>query len=49
MTTEPILQTDKLSLRFKDKQALDQLSLSVARGRQVSIADWSRPVKQPKG
>ena len=32
MTTEPILQTDKLSLRFKDKHALDQLSLSVARG-----------------
>ena len=24
-------------------------SLSVARGRQVSIADWKRPVKQPKG
>ncbi|MCA1863981.1 ABC transporter ATP-binding protein [Janthinobacterium sp. HSC-3S05] len=32
MMTEPILQTDKLSLRFKDKHALDQLSLSVARG-----------------
>jgi bifunctional UDP-N-acetylglucosamine pyrophosphorylase/glucosamine-1-phosphate N-acetyltransferase len=24
-------------------------SLSVARGRQVSIADWKRPVKQPRG
>ncbi|PKV46398.1 MULTISPECIES: ABC transporter ATP-binding protein [unclassified Janthinobacterium] len=32
MTNEPILQTDKLSLRFKDKHALDQLSLRVARG-----------------
>lgn len=32
MTTEPILQTDRLCLRFKNKHALDQLSLSVARG-----------------
>jgi bifunctional UDP-N-acetylglucosamine pyrophosphorylase/glucosamine-1-phosphate N-acetyltransferase len=24
-------------------------SLSVARGKQVNIANWSRPVKQPKG
>jgi ABC-2 type transport system ATP-binding protein len=32
MTTEPILQTNKLCLRFKNKHALDELSLSVARG-----------------
>jgi len=32
MTTEPILQTERLSLRFKHKHALSELSLSVARG-----------------